>query len=144
MKRRIIIVLGIVLAFCLFGTSSAFATTTSENLSAYLINHYDRAPRGLRALSLSQTLSTLARSHSYEMRNKRLLFHTINLGSKVTGWHYLGENVGVGPDLRKLNAAFMKSYHHRANILCRCYSRIGVGVVRDSRGYYWVTHIFFS
>jgi uncharacterized protein YkwD len=141
--RRAITIVAICLAVCLFGNSAATATT-NETLSAYLINHYDRAPSNLRALALSSSLSSLARSHSYAMARAGRLYHTANLGSLVRGWTYLGENVGVGANLRTLNQAFMNSPAHRANILCRCFRLLGAGVVRDARGYYWVTHIFFS
>jgi uncharacterized protein YkwD len=137
-------IIGTVLALALLVASPAGATTSSENLSGYLLNYYDRAPAGLAALRVNQSLSTIARAHSYAMARKQILAHTPNLGSKVSGWTFLGENVGVGPSLRTLNVAFMRSTAHRQNIMCRCYRQIGVGVVRDSRGYYWVTHIFYA
>jgi uncharacterized protein YkwD len=140
------VVLGILLALSLFFSSSASAYTTSswENTVAYHVNHYDRLPRGIAATRTNYTLSYYAHLHSVAMMRKGYLFHSTNLTSLVSSWSALGENVGVGPSLSLINQAFMNSAPHRANILCRCYRQFGLGVVRDTHGYYWVTQIFLG
>jgi hypothetical protein len=53
----------------------------------------------------------------------------------------VGENVGYGPDALAVHVAFMRSPGHRANILDRDYSEVGVGaVVRGGR--VWVAEVF--
>lgn len=144
-RRRITIVAGIVLTLGFLVPQAAHATTYNEKFSTFLINHYDRNPRGLRSLALNEFVSNIARSHSTMMARRGTIYHS-NLslvGTRISGWRVLGENVGVGPNLRTLNQAFMNSRLHRANLLCKCFSKIGVGVVY-SRGYYWVTHIFYG
>lgn len=144
--RRTLTILTAVLTFSIFAPTAAHATTYDERVSVYFINQYDRKPRGLRPLAINESASNLARSHSAAMARSGRLYHSSlsYLGSKISGWSTLGENVGVGTSLRTLNQAFMNSPTHRSNILCRCFRQIGVGVVRDRRGYYWVTHIFIG
>ena len=62
------------------------------------------------------------------MASSNTLKHNPNLTSQVKGWHYVGENVGVGGDVSSLHAAFMASAPHKANILDKDYTQIGVGV----------------
>ena len=60
-----------------------------------------------------------------------------------TSWCYLGENVGMGPSLEAIEAAFMASPSHRANIVSWNYDHIGTGVVYvESTGYYFVVQEF--
>jgi hypothetical protein len=57
-------------------------------------------------------------------------------------WVIVGENVGSGPSEAVINAAFMASPEHRANILRVAYRQIGVGYVIDRNGTLWVSEIF--
>lgn len=143
--RRLVVVLGIVMVLSLIAPQAAQATTYNEKLSTYLINHYDRNPRGLRSLVLNEFVSNIARSHSVQMARAGKIYHSnlSSVDSRIAGWRVLGENVGMGPDIRVLNQAFMNSPGHRANLLCKCFSRIGVGVVQSGRTYF-VTHIFYG
>ncbi|HEV3364184.1 MAG TPA: CAP domain-containing protein, partial [Acidimicrobiia bacterium] len=77
----------------------------------------DRSRVGLRPLAMANDLSSLAQSRANEMARTGRLAHTSNLGSKVSGWKRLGENVGRGPNLRDIETAFMNSLSHRENIL---------------------------
>jgi hypothetical protein len=70
------------------------------------------------------------------------LAHTTNLGSKVSGWKRLGENVGRGPNLRDIETAFMASPSHRENILDPDFSQFGVGVTWDGKEYFYVAVVF--
>jgi uncharacterized protein YkwD len=94
-------------------------------------------------LKLDPELSKAARSHTFGMANKDLLYHTPGdrLTSKVTNWSTLGENVGVGNWVGELHNAFMASHGHRDNILYSGFTHVGIGVVvRNDR--MWVTVIF--
>ena len=99
-----------------------------------------RANHGLPKLSIDPQLSKSATKHTWDMVNKKLLYHTTNAQfySRVTSWSMLGENVGEGGGVPSLQNAFMQSPEHRANILERQYRYIGVGVVRKN-GLMWVT-----
>ena len=124
--------------------AEAYTETTWEHTVAVHVNHYDRLPRGIPAVRTNLNLSSIAHAHSAAMARAQVLKHSTNLGSLVRGWTTLGENVGVGMSLSDINRAFMASRSHRDNILCRCYRQFGTGVVRDTRGRYWVTQVFFG
>ena len=76
-------------------------------------------------------MSKLARRHSVAMANKGYIFHTSNPSSfylKGVRWSTWGENVGVtGGTIGGIEQAFMKSPHHRANILNRRFHRVALG-----------------
>ena len=77
------------------------------------------------------------------MAYKYTLFHSTSLGSLVTRWKTLGENVGYAGSVKKVHRAFMNSAGHRANILRSAYRHIGVGVVKKG-GRIWATVVFES
>jgi uncharacterized protein YkwD len=81
-------------------------------------------------------LSTAAERQSRRMAKRGELFH----GSLAwtSGCRCWGQNVGMGPTVRAVYRAFMRSADHRANVLDRCYRRAGYGVVKK-RGAVWVT-----
>lgn len=86
----------------------------------------------------------LARYHSERMAAAGTIWHTPDLTSQVSGWKYLGENVGVGPTVDALHTAFMNSPPHRANIIDPDFTEVAVGVAVDSSGQIYVTEIFFT
>ncbi len=101
-----------------------------------------RASAGLPALAVSGDLSAAARAQAGRMASSGTLAHTPNLPQVVCCWSNLGENVGVGGSASILQAAFMASPEHRANILSSSYTQVGVGVVVDGSGRMWVSEIF--
>ena len=102
----------------------------------------DRAAKGLKALSTAGDLSSFAQQRADEMARSGKLAHTTNLGSRVSGWKRLGENVGRGPTLQEIEAAFMASPSHRENILDPGFTQIGVGVTFDGKEFLYVAVIF--
>jgi uncharacterized protein YkwD len=81
-------------------------------------------------------LRAAAERQSVRMAKRGRLFH----GSLAwtSGRQCWGQNVGVGPTVRAVVRAFMRSLDHRANMLGRCYRRAGYGVVKI-HGAVWVT-----
>jgi hypothetical protein len=118
----------------------AQAGDTVADLTA--MTNADRAAAGLRALATAGDLQSFAQSRANEMARSGRLAHTSNLGSKVSGWKRLGENVGRGPNLRDIETAFMASPSHRQNILDPAFSQLGVGVTWDGKEYFYVAVIF--
>ncbi|HUP84850.1 MAG TPA: CAP domain-containing protein [Acidimicrobiales bacterium] len=103
-----------------------------------------RAAAGLPPVSDSGGLAGVAARHSAEMAAAGRLYHSTNLGatvSSVVAWQGVGENVGVGASLSDVNAMFMQSSVHRANILGN-YNLAGVGTATGSDGRVWVTQVF--
>ena len=75
------------------------------------------------------------------MADRSKLYHNPGLTSDVNNWRWVGENVGYGPDADTVHVAFMNSPAHKANILDRDYTEVGIGaVVRNGR--VWVAEIF--
>jgi uncharacterized protein YkwD len=102
-----------------------------------------RSTHDKRKLSLDPHLSKVARNHTRSMAGAGSLFHSSNLGSKVTHWKSLGENVGYATSVKELHKLFMQSEGHRANILNGSYRFVGVAVIRKN-GYTWTTVVFES
>jgi uncharacterized protein YkwD len=74
------------------------------------------------------------------------IFHSSHLGADLdaakVAWTKWGENVGAGPSVRPVEAAFMTSEHHRENILDPSYEAVGVGVAKATDGRVYVTQVF--
>ena len=141
MLRRCLLVVATVLAIGgPLAMPRAQAGNTVSDLAA--MTNADRAAAGLRALATANDLQSLAQSRANEMSRNGALAHTTNLGSKVSGWKRLGENVGRGPNLRDIETAFMASPSHRENILEPDFTQFGVGVTWDGKQYFYVAVIF--
>ena len=115
--------------------------TSDEDYFVAKINQI-RASRGLGTLAVSGQLTAVARSWSQHMASDGTLEHNPNLGSQVSGWRMMGENVGTGPDATSIENAFENSPHHFENMVDPSFTLIGVGVTQDSSGTYWVTEDF--
>src|SRR4051794_40840073 len=122
----------------LFAFAKPAAASSDEDFYINKINQI-RASRGLGTLSVDGQLTAVARSWSQHMASDGTLAHNPNLGSQVSGWRMLGENVGTGADDASIEAAFENSPHHFENMVDPSFTEIGVGVVQDSSGTYWVT-----
>ena len=100
-----------------------------------------RTTHGLKPYRLGGAITSVAREQARRMADSGTLHHNPRLTTEVTRWRHLGENVGKGPDPVTVHRAFMASPAHRANILSRSYTRVGVGaVVRDDS--VWVAEVF--
>jgi uncharacterized protein YkwD len=105
-----------------------------------LINQ-DRARYGLRPLTWSSCLASIAYSNAVRMANQGYISHT-NGATRDLGCHlgyHAGENVGwysAGANDTWANNAFMASPGHRANILSSYYHYVGTSWVRGAKGWY--------
>jgi uncharacterized protein YkwD len=115
----------------------------------------ERRRAGVKPLKLVQRLSDHARQHSERMRDADFLGHEDpQLGDMVEradaagfGFLRLAENVGyvknVDDPAEALHGYLMSSPGHRANLLDRYLSHVGVGVaVRGSE--VWLTEVFVN
>jgi hypothetical protein len=131
----------IVVGASLFSFAHAAHASSDEDYFVNQINQI-RASRGLGTLAVDGQLTAVARSWSQNMAGDATLAHNPNLAGQVSGWRTLGENVGTGPDDASIEVAFENSPHHFANMVDPSYNYIGVGVVQDPSGIYWVTEDF--
>jgi uncharacterized protein YkwD len=123
--------------------TATVSSATDSNAAAFVTKtNAARRANGLPAYALASDLAAVARRHSQEMAAKQSLYHNPNLGSDVSGWQVVGENVGTGGTVDSIQTAFMNSPAHRANILAHDYTQIGIGTVTDANGRIWVTEVF--
>jgi len=122
--------------------SPAPATASGPGTGSILASvNASRAAAGRPALSLRADLSAVALRWSHRMAASGTLAHNPNLTRQVSGFRWVGENVGYGPDWHAVQVAFMNSPGHRSNILDRDYTQIGIGVVRNGSRV-WITQVF--
>lgn len=129
----------------LFGVVSATqATAAGDAHAASFVAKANaaRSSRGLQSYVVKPDLAAVAARHSARMAGKSSLYHNPSLGSEVSGWQVVGENVGNGGSVESIHQALMDSPTHRANILATDYTEIGVGTVTDAKGVIWVTQVF--
>jgi uncharacterized protein YkwD len=117
------------MAVAALGASTALATPALAGPSGDLASatNSSRAAAHLPALELNGQLSAVAQAWANRLAAAGALSHNPALRSQVTGWNVLGENVGMAGDIPTVQAAFMASAGHRANILDGRYTQMGVG-----------------
>jgi len=145
-RRRYVALMLAMAAAGACGSAPASATPPStvsyavmSDSSGYLSRlNGERAAHGLTPLVMRADLTSIAQSWSAHMAATGVLSHNPSLASEVTNWLAVGENVGDGPTIGDLDAAFMASPKHRANVLDPTYDDVGIGTVtRD--GMIWIT-----
>ena len=107
-----------------------------------LINQ-DRARYGLRPLTWSSCLASIAYSNAVRMASQGFISHT-NGPTRDLGCglgNHAGENVGywsLGINDTQLNTMFMNSPDHRANILSPYYHYVATSWVKGANGYGYI------
>jgi Cysteine-rich secretory protein family len=103
-----------------------------------------RNSQGLGSLTVDPRLVGVARAWSAHMAATAVLAHNPSLPAQSPpGWSVVGENVGEGPTVDVLQAAFMASPHHYTNMVDPRYTSIGVGIV-ETNGVIWVTEDYMA
>lgn len=133
----------VLLAGLLSAVQVVLASSASASAGSFvsMINS-ERSAAGLPALASDGSLAGVASAWSQQMATSGQLAHNPSLTSQVSGYRYVGENVGYGPDATTIHRALMNSAAHRANILDQDYTQVGVGVQVDGSGRMWVTEVF--
>ena len=112
----------------------------------------ERTRYGLKPYTLNASLSGVARVKSTDMINNRYFAHqSPRLGSvrdmlSAAKISYRGanENIARYGSLQKAFAGLMSSPGHRNNLLSKVYTQIGLAVVQDASGVFYITQIFIS
>lgn len=103
----------------------------------------ERAARGLPAMSWDNNLAGYADNWSANM--KAYGFRHSDIGSLLGSYNFVGENIAAGSGgvaAGSLHGAWMRSTWHRANILNRDFTRVGIGVYCAPDGGIWLTQEF--
>ena len=133
-------------------------------LEAFMLEtvNEEREKQGLSRLQLDPKLAEIARAHSAEMRDKKYFEHEsptsslkMPLDRYVAGFgstpRIVAENIYrvwgsrsflTPNDVLEAHKALMNSPGHRANLLNRDVTRIGIGFCTTSTGDLWLTQMF--
>lgn len=136
-------------------TSEQVSLTPDESLLFNLINS-ERVTIGLPALNLDPILTDVARRHSSDMAKRNYFSHLepqpnpltpLDRYAKALGKQpdlVVGENLGRAeePLMGMLHECMMKSPEHKANILDKEYTQIGVGIYMLPEGKVWITQMY--
>lgn len=131
------------------GDYTTISVAKQEEIALSLLNQ-DRMKNGLPALTPDPALSRIARIKSQDMRDNHYFAHespTYGRAAQMLthfGYAYqgVGENIAHHATVEKSQAAFMSSQGHRANILGKNWTKVGIGVAFDQHGYVYVTQLF--
>jgi uncharacterized protein YkwD len=97
---------------------------------------------GLPALKLDTAVSKVAAAWSKKQHTNRKMSHNPNYAKQIpAGWRSAGENVAYGYDYRTVTRAWLDSPGHRANILNRSFTHIGIGFY-EKGGQRYYTQVF--
>jgi uncharacterized protein YkwD len=133
------------------GSSGSSGTSTSTDLATRLFNlaNAARSDAGLKPLSRSSAMDTVARNWSLHLASNGLpLAHNPNYSNQIpSGWRAAGENVAWISAASGMSQAqlasrihnnWMGSAGHRANILNPDFTHLGVGVAHHpDHGHYF-------
>lgn len=132
---------------------------TEEEIRFVEMVNRERARRGLSQLSIDPLLIAVAREHSAEMRDKNYFNHTsptpgiktpldryLKATSRRPPYACVGENLFYCSvtDVDRGHVAFMNSPTHRENVLFPRFEKIGVGIVKNEKGEFWVTQMYLT
>jgi uncharacterized protein YkwD len=108
----------------------------------------ERAAAGVPALTMRADVTSVAVAHSQAMAGDGNLRHNddyfTSASHNALNAKLLGENVAQNPDVDDAHHRLMNSEGHRANLLDPHFSVVGIAVVRDGDGEYWITQDFLE
>ena len=113
----------------------------------------ERTKRGISALTLDSSLSSVATKKSQDMVNENYFDHTSpTYGSPFDmmkefriSYRTAGENIAKGQKTpQEVVTAWMNSEGHRKNILNPDFTNLGVGIAKDSNGTTYWTQMFIG
>lgn len=130
------------------GNNTIEKVDSSEALEVLRLVNQERKKQGLNELVLNHTLNGVATKKAEDMRDNNYFSHqSARYGSPFEmlqsfGVHYssAGENIAAGQkSAQQVMNDWMNSSGHRANILNKNYTELGVGYVEGGTyGTYWV------
>ncbi len=143
--RKFAVLLAILVTSCFVAAQSQ---ADAERRLVELINQ-ERTQRGLKPYEMDAKLTQAAREHSDMMAKRKTLSHQFpgelplrsRLAKTGLAFNTDGENVAYDSSIDELHDNLMKSPPHRANILKKEFSAVGIGVVKVGR-YYYATQDF--
>lgn len=117
--------------------------TTSDIQTILNQTNAYRKAHGLPALKAHVTLNTVSTNWSKAMASKKVMSHNPNTGKQIPAkWKAWGENVAVGYTADTVTKAWYNSPGHKANMLNKRFTHIGIGIAYDTNGRAYFTQTF--
>lgn len=142
--RRIVPIVAATVFVLSFATGATAAGGDAATSRA-LVNQA-RAATGLAALTADGRLDAIAAAHAQRMADRDGIFHNSSLQAEAdaggVNWRWIGENVGVGPDVAAVHQGFMASPQHHGNIVFTNYDVIGTGAAVGKDGSVFIAQVF--
>ena len=107
----------------------AACMSTQQQVAFDLVNGA-RADSGVSPLAADAIAQAKAQSWAEHLAARNTLEHSNLSAGMDDGWRRLAENVGVGASIDEVQRQFMGSDVHRANVLDRRFTHLGVGVAQ--------------
>lgn len=136
---RVAFSVALFLAFLAFAARSVHATPqlASAERALFDATNHERVMQGLPALRWDSSLANAARAHALLMAERSTLSHQFSGEPPVQDrarqagarFSVIAENVAQGPAADTIHSSWMHSPPHRANILDRELTAIGIAVV---------------
>lgn len=123
-------------------TSRRTRRCTPEQTNAYDRINVIRAENGLPTLLPSPQAMVKAQAWAEHLAGTGVLEHSSLWDGMPEGGFAMGENVGQGPSVEAVNAAFLKSPKHRANLLDPQWNWAGTGIARSPNGTLFIVQLF--
>lgn len=125
------------------------AQTADEARMLALVNA-ERGRAGLAPFTVEATLTSVARAHSVDMRERDFFDHTNPDGESPfdrmsdagVDYRAAAENLALAGSVDQAHQLLMESPGHRANILNPQLGTVGIGIVSSARGGVLVTQAF--
>jgi hypothetical protein len=126
--------------------SFAHAQAQDDAHRIFDLTNQDRQQQGLQPLRWDDALAAAAHAHAIRMAQQRTLSHQypgeadLMERTASAGAHFraIAENIATGPNPEAIEAEWMHSTPHRANILDTKMNALGVAVVRQAGTLYAV------
>ena len=132
-----------------------------EKLMLQIVNN-ERASKGIAPLAWDETMASVARAHSAEMRERKYFAHESPTPSLKDPLDRYIAGVGKTPrlvaenvfrawgsrsflsdgDIRDAHKSLMDSPGHRSNILLDGATKIGIGIAVNATGDIWITQLY--
>jgi hypothetical protein len=119
-----------------------FAACTPEQQHTMDLVNANRTEAGVVTLLPRSDAIAKAQAWAEHMAAQGAISHSSVADGMIDDWKMLGENVGVGPSMDAVEAAFMASPVHRSNILDPRFNSLGTGVAVGADGRTYVVQVF--
>ena len=106
------------------------ACMSTQQEVAYGLVNGARADAGVSSLAADTVAQAKAQSWAEHLAARNTLQHSDLSAGMDDGWRRLAENIGAGSSIEEVQRQFMGSAIHRANVLDRRFTHLGVGVAQ--------------